>query len=500
MNKEQTERGLVSFVTEAGTGKLLGYERRDGGGMEGIVTMKRPARSIGSHALPWRDHFDLRQTNRFWQPRLPFAVAQVRFVDPTLPVNGVGTFASPLNALPETLVTNTAYLLRSGTTYTGSRIANVGNVVFGAYGSGPKPIWDAGSADFCLSAASGVSRIVIRDISFTGQGRNLVTNASTTSKSASIDWLITGCTFSLLPGSLAGDCSAIALHGANIELLANILSGVATHGAWIKGDNFEASYNIVRYVGIDGQGNASCIHVAEGTKASIHHNHLDHSNTEGGCCIFIGSTATDADLRYNVLTHNLTGSQESDVVRAEGAAKVAQNSVTGGRRGVFVGDASTIESNIVVNEDPAGTAILLGQSSGAYLVRNNTVISKQRVAAKGVRYATSTSPASLTIRNNIIAGFQVIGVEVQAVTTDQESSNCYWDNVINFDKSLSGSSVVLDPLLDEGFVPQQPALHFLGSVTDGAFKDIYGEVFQGAIGAAQYGDIDYDGTLLPAYF
>lgn len=64
------------------------------------------------------------------------------YIDPSQPVNGVGTELDPLNDWPEALISNTAYLQKRGTTYGGttrSIIQNADNVLIGAYGVGTRP-------------------------------------------------------------------------------------------------------------------------------------------------------------------------------------------------------------------------------------------------------------------------------------------------------------------------------------------------------------------------
>lgn len=64
MSKLQVERGSVSFITEAGTGRLLGYDRRDGQPYEAIVTaVTNPDGGIRALAVP---------VKKQWLTKCPF--------------------------------------------------------------------------------------------------------------------------------------------------------------------------------------------------------------------------------------------------------------------------------------------------------------------------------------------------------------------------------------------------------------------------------------------
>lgn len=67
----------------------------------------------------------------------------VYYIDPNASTNGSGTQANPFNVFPSSLQANTAYLFKRGTTYEAYQEfeqTNADYILFGAYGTGDKPI------------------------------------------------------------------------------------------------------------------------------------------------------------------------------------------------------------------------------------------------------------------------------------------------------------------------------------------------------------------------
>ncbi len=429
-------------------------------------------------------------------------ITAIKFIDTNAATNGDGSFASPLNALPVdfAFLTNTAYLLKAGTEINIKRQSNVSNVIFGSYGNGPKPIWRNGSGDRCLFLGE-ANNSVVYGIEFFSDKAYCISNDSTSAVDAARAVTILGCGFSMGVDTdrvLANqDSNAISFWGAGLKVIGNFIRDIPADGIWIQGHDCEIAYNIVERVAIDGRIAGDCVQIEQGNNAHIHHNVLDHSSN-GGKQVIVLNAADGGIVEYNLLTHieRFTEGSENIIYTSNDGTIIRSNFMRGGRYAIRAADNITISGNIIENSASNGRAISIETFGLTYDIKNNTLIGN--TTPTGIFYgSTGTAPTALRVINNIIQGFTAGAVTSNNASNLTIDSNCYHNN--GSLGAASTKSLLIDPRLDEKYVPQEPLVHSLGAqydtdalTTTGAQNDVYGTAFGKSIGAIQPDAIDFD--------
>jgi len=146
--------------------------------------------------------------------------------------------------------------------------------------------------------------------------------------------------------------------------------------------------------------------------------------------------------------------------------------------------ASATFENCIAENNGAVT----GQSG--FSVNNAVTATVKHCIATGSNQAglSSTNPnGTIVAKNNIFASNGTYGMVASGTFT--ETNNCVYGNTSGTisGASLSGTDVTVDPQLRSDYLSQNSALWTAGASLGGT--DFYGRVFNGTIGAVQYGSL-----------
>jgi hypothetical protein len=439
---------------------------------------------------------------------MPTTITSIVYIDPSSGTNGTGTIASPRNVLPGdfTFGNNTAYLFKSGTTYTQkAQLNSISNIYFGSYGSGAKPKWTNGSGDRCVHL-SGASNVVICGIAFSSNNLRCISNDSAITNSTSKNITIYGCEFSMTVNStLAGadtDCNAISLYGADNKVIFNRIYNIPTDGIWMSGNNAEMSFNTIYNVATDGRNAGDCLQLSVGDNFVCRYNYLDHSATQGKQCIMGGNSGTGSLIEYNYCKHQTNSSFTytcNAIYSGLTNSVIRRNIVLGGQYGIMLATTNAvIESNYVEHYNTAtttykGAAILIpNAASTTVLCQNNTIIGISAVG--GIASSAYTaSPTNISIKNNIITGFGT-AITNNNTTNTTAANNIIFNCTTKYDGAILASSTntfEINPKI-YNTVPQEPLVHNFGVI--GSQYDLYGNQFVNITGNIPIGCVQADGV------
>jgi hypothetical protein len=443
----------------------------------------------------------------------------VNFIDPSAATNGSGTYGSPFNTIPADFSAPDgahSYLLKAGTTLIRTLTENVNGAgsadnqrfIFGAYGEGPKPKWVGASSGNgrCLSLSNDNANITIRDIDFYSAGDRCIGGGSGTLNTTAINIHIVNCNFSMSSTNTGVDRNAVQLWGAGIKIIGCHFDGIPSDAMWISGNNAEISYNRVRNVATDGRATGDCVQFG-GTSdnAWVHHNYLDHRSTQGKQCIVINA-GLNPIFEDNWCYHYENPSTLSHTIYSDVDVTVRRNFIAGGSNGIWAGSSglTLIESNLILNNmpiNPLDTTVGMGvhlPAAASATVQNNTILSPLGTGWRGIKYNNGAVGTLLTVRNNILSGFQEALYINEADAAKYSSDfNVYWNNASNSNRAIGARSIIIDPRLDESYITQEAILHKYGTV--GAANDLFGVAFASSIGATQASKSVYFSEKVPLF-
>lgn len=445
-------------------------------------------------------------------PTLP-TITSIRFIDPDRTSDGDGSFANPwqLSQLPADFsggwTNNTAYLFKRGTSFQKRVQLNNTSVLFGAYGSGPKPKWDSGANDRCLHMNGAGSMAMGIAFSSNTNTRCITMDPSTPNTTVKNN-VIFDCAFTV-PGSftIANERTAVKLHGQGNKILLCHFENIADDAIWTDGNDVEIAYCYFDHIGLSStvsSARGDCIQLAGAAdNPYIHHNYLRNRTGMKQCIEGAVSGGTVATIEYNVIIHDRVNGGDAKAVKLSHANTIVRrNIIAAANSGVWCENSATVESNLILLDDPVGASgaagIVMVASGGVYTIQNNTIVSPANTGARGARYAFAAVPgAGSKFVNNIVKGFGT-GFESVASSGWTVTNNDFFANAVNSNYTLNATNLTLDPLFDERWVPQEALLSYWG--TTGATTDLYGASFVKALGAIQPTAIDYEKDLNSLYW
>lgn len=269
--------------------------------------------------------------------------AQIVYIDPSVAVSGSGASpASPLKSWTQvTFTSGTAYLQKCGTQETiPGRFGNPpGNILFGAYGEGPRPILSTSETETGDRALFQLfkSGYVIRDLHIRAPHI-----AACIRLSAATDAIVYN---NELEDSIWGIRAFSAGAVVNYKILRNIIHSIADDGMFVQDvHSIEIGWNFIFRVNTNwvepytpqtvAGGDSVQLHMV--TNWHVHHNVLDRSDSgnkfaficnegsdpglfehnfaigpkttgDGGAAVYLGSGQSNYVLRYNTFVRSGTG-------------------------------------------------------------------------------------------------------------------------------------------------------------------------------------------------
>ncbi len=445
-------------------------------------------------------------------PTLP-SITNIIFIDPDRTSDGNGSFANPwrLSQLPADFsggwTNNTAYLFKRGTAFQRRIQLNNTNVLFGSYGAGPKPEWDSGSDDRCLHMNGANSMVMGIAFSSNTNTRCITMDPSTPATTVKNN-VIFDCSFTLPGGfTMPNERTAVKVHGRGNKVLLCQFENIADDAIWTDGNDVEIAYCHFDHIGLSStvsSARGDCIQLAGAAdNPYIHHNYLRNRPGMKQCIEGSVSGGTVATVEYNIIIHDRINGGDAKAIKLSHANTIVRrNIIAAANSGVWCENNATVESNLILLDDPVGASgasgIVMVASGGVYTIQNNTIVSPANTGARGARYAFAAVPgAGSKFVNNIVKGF-AIGFESIASSGWTVTNNDFFANTVNSTYTLNATNLTLDPLFDERWVPQEFMLHHWGA--SGAATDLYGASILKALGAIQPTAIDYDHELNSLYW
>lgn len=432
------------------------------------------------------------------------------FVDPTAITNGAGTQSNPRNIWPASISANDVIYLLAGTRLTVSAQLSLGagsnNVVKGYYpnGSAPRPIITSTATNQSLISVGRPGITEFNGVHFDqclGMGSNggvLGTADNGSGRHASLR--VIGCKFTGV------GVNAILLNGtttANAPLsftaIGNEFDDIGADCVFGAALQYEFSYNRCTRMSAKGAfGDAVGFINGDPEFIWVHHNYIDHSNSDTKQCIIVDSTTPGVGLcmiEDNILigfgsvtnpalTHN--------VIISKSVTTTRRNVIYtyGGTGGVnYAGDRFTDNLVIVGNSGPFGNTVAVVADG---LAAHNTFINVNPSLAlthAAVAAGVGTTAAA-RVKNNLFVGFP-LALKSDSTTPPAVGRNAYWQCSIRrlgtgaFPET---SELLLDPMLTAAYRPRAGSPLISGAEYLGAATDLSGR-FRGsfpAVGAFEF--------------
>ncbi len=451
------------------------------------------------------------------------------YIDPSCTNNGDGTVgtpcaasggaAGPLNAWAAT-VTGAAddqFLQKKGTTWLARIVINSSGtaghpIIFGAYGTGAKPIIrsEENAANGTIQIGTDKHDITIDGLEIHGQlnvsgiQSNAIRNNTTAgSGSVVVNITVQNCTIGhIFQYDGLDDDDGVDIRGQGIIVQDNTFLDIANDAMNLVSDGAVGDVIIRRNtcstVGQSGT-NGDCYQVSgTSTKMLIEHNYCDHSDKDVKQCIVSNS---DVDIRYNEL-HGFVGATVNTPIYCDGGqCRIYGNRAYHGRLCIqnYGLTGSTTYSNLCVA--PATYGIEVAAPNGTAF--NNTVdgIVEDTAAHNGFAAIRFTTAATNGIaKNNIVSG-SYQGIRLASGSSQTETTNMFHGNVPTpvYDTTLGAGIAATNPTTATNQFVAATDYRLLGTSTArdagifwGGCTDIDGHVCDGTpdLGAYQYGSGD----------
>jgi hypothetical protein len=433
-------------------------------------------------------------------------------IDTSASVNGNGARETPFNTLPyanyNANYADNVFLLKAGTHLNATlEVGVVNNMIWGAYGKGPKPIW-TNSGDRCLRLGSTATGQQVRDIKFRGiNGALRILTTNTVTKAVARNLLIKGCSFGFddaISFATSSDRIPVFVSGSGIKVYGSHFDDCPSDAIFIQaGNDIDIAYNKIQVGKGYFTGNADCVQIQAGDNYKIRYNQA--VTLAGTKQVFLTEDAasTGGEIEYNDVSLLVNTAGAAINVFTPGTI-VRRNRIRAKRVGIVCNRNATVESNLIFTDFAAdvdynlGAIVFSTSSITAPIARNNTCVGTGK--GRGLVYKQPSGMTSGIFERNIFAGFEE-AMYLGMASGYTQANNWFWSNAVNSNRALAATDKLLDADFDSDYIPQNPlAYRDNGTVYDPVVLDMYGRPFiTSTVGAIQPDIIDFDSVMMPTY-